>query len=74
MKKWKEFYWIVVWCIEESNKYNQATDPVYNNTGSNGLWQKNASSVADMENTYGAYAYAREYGLHGGYGDEEMVM
>ena len=22
MKKWKEFYWIVVWCIEESNKYN----------------------------------------------------
>ncbi|CAN9411572.1 unnamed protein product [Alternaria alternata] len=59
---------------KESNKYNQATDPVYNNTGSNGLWQKNASSVADMENTYGAYAYAREYGLHGGYGDEEMVM
>ncbi|KAI4949781.1 hypothetical protein J4E86_007735 [Alternaria arbusti] len=60
--------------LKESTKYNQATDPVYNNTGSNGLWQKNVGSVADMENTYGAYAYAREYGLQGGYGDEEMVM
>ncbi|KAI4951302.1 hypothetical protein J4E91_004011 [Alternaria rosae] len=60
--------------LKESNKYNQATDPVYNNTSSNGLWQKNVGSVADMENTYGAYAYAREYGLQGGYGDEEMVM
>ena len=60
--------------LKESNKYNQATDPVYNNTGSSGLWQKNVGSVADMENNYGAYAYAREYGLQGGYGDEEMVM
>ncbi|KNG48979.1 hypothetical protein DDE82_007362 [Stemphylium lycopersici] len=58
--------------LKESNKYNQATDPVYN-TG-NGLWQKNVGSVADMENNYGAYAYAREYGLQPGYGDEEMVM
>ena len=60
--------------VEEMNKYNQATDPVYNNAGNNGLWQKNVGSVADMENNYGAYAYAREYGLHVGYGDEEMVM
>jgi len=58
--------------LKESNKYNQATDPVYN-TG-NGLWQKSVGSVADMENNYGAYAYAREYGLQPGYGDEEMVM
>ncbi|KAF1830016.1 hypothetical protein BDW02DRAFT_123521 [Decorospora gaudefroyi] len=60
--------------LRETNKYNQATDPVYNNSGSNGLWQKNVGSVADMENNYGAYAYAREYGLQAGYGDEEMVM
>lgn len=52
--------------------YNQATDPVYN-TG-NGLWQKNVGSVIDMENNYGAYAFAREYGLQAAYGDEEMVM
>jgi len=31
-------------------------------------------SVMDMENQYGAYAYAREYGLQPMYGDEEMVM
>jgi hypothetical protein len=60
--------------LKESNKYKQATDPVYNNTGNNGLWQKNVGSVSDMENNYGAYAYAREYGLQAGYGDEEMVM
>jgi hypothetical protein len=58
--------------LKETNKYNQATDPVYNS--GNGLWQKNVGSVIDMENNYGAYAFAREYGLHGGYGDEEMVM
>ena len=56
--------------LKESSKYNQATDPVYNN----GLWQKNVGSVMDMENQYGAYAYAREYGLQPMYGDEEMVM
>ncbi|KAF1945488.1 hypothetical protein EJ02DRAFT_369417 [Clathrospora elynae] len=60
--------------LKETNKYNQATDPVYNNTGGNGLWQKNVGSVADMENNYGAYVHAREYGLQAGYGDDEMVM
>jgi hypothetical protein len=58
--------------LKESNKYNQATDPVYNSN--NGLWQKNVGALSDMENNYGAYAYAREYGLQAGYGDEEMVM
>jgi hypothetical protein len=56
--------------LRETSKYNQATDPVYN---SGGLWQKNVGSVADMENQYGAYVYAREYGMQP-YGDEEMVM
>jgi hypothetical protein len=56
--------------LKESIKYNQATDPVYNG----GLWQKNVGSVLDMENQYGAYAYAREYGMQPSYGDEEMVM
>jgi len=55
--------------LKESSKYNQATDPVYNG----GLWQKNVGSVLDMENQYGAYAYAREYGVQP-YADEEMVM
>jgi len=55
--------------------YNQATDPVYNSTGSNGLWQKEAGSISEMENNYGAYAYAREYGFQQPlYADEEMVM
>jgi hypothetical protein len=54
----------------ETPKYNQATDPVYNG----GLWQKNVGSVSDMENRYGAYAYARDYGMQLAYGDEEMVM
>lgn len=58
--------------VKETPRYSQATDPVYN-TG-NGLWQKNVGSVIDMENNYGAYAFAREYGLQAGYGDEEMVM
>ncbi|KAL5114776.1 hypothetical protein ACEQ8H_007338 [Pleosporales sp. CAS-2024a] len=55
---------------KESNTYNKATDPVYNG----GLWQKNIGSVLDMENQYGAYAYAREYGMQMAPGDEEMVM
>ncbi|KAH7402150.1 hypothetical protein DE146DRAFT_609901 [Phaeosphaeria sp. MPI-PUGE-AT-0046c] len=55
---------------KSSTKYNQATDPVYNG----GLWQKNVGSVSDMENQYGAYAYARDYGMQHAYGDEEMVM
>jgi hypothetical protein len=59
---------------KEPPSYNQATDPVYNSTGNNGgLWQKNAGSILDMENQYGAYAYAREYGMPQVY-DEEMVM
>jgi hypothetical protein len=56
--------------LKESSKYNQATDPVYNS----GLWQKNVGSTMDMENQYGAYAYAREYGMQSSYADEEMVM
>jgi hypothetical protein len=56
--------------LKETNKYNQATDPVYNR----GLWQKNVGSTLDMENQYGAYAYAREYGMQTAHGDEEMVM
>jgi hypothetical protein len=56
--------------LKESSRYNQATDPVYNG----GLWQKNVGSVLDMENQYGAYAYAREYGMQPSYCDEEMVM
>jgi hypothetical protein len=55
---------------QNSSTYNKATDPVYNG----GLWQKNVGSVLDMENQYGAYAYAREYGIQPSYGDEEMVM
>jgi hypothetical protein len=56
--------------LKQANTYNKATDPVY----SGGLWQKNVGSVLDMENQYGAYAYAREYGIQPTYGDEEMVM
>ncbi|KAF3041233.1 hypothetical protein E8E11_003413 [Didymella keratinophila] len=55
--------------------YKQATDPVYNSSNSSGLWQKNVGSISDMENNYGAYAYAREYGFQQPmYADEEMVM
>lgn len=56
--------------------YHHATDPVYNSSSSssNGLWQKSAN-VSEMENNYGAYAYAREYGFQQPvYADEEMVM
>jgi hypothetical protein len=56
--------------LRESSTYNKATDPAYNG----GLWQKNVGSVLDMENQYGAYAYAREYGMQPSYADEEMVM
>jgi hypothetical protein len=56
--------------LKDSSRYNQATDPVY----SGGLWQKNVGSVLDMENQYGAYAYARDYGMQPSYCDEEMVM
>ena len=56
--------------LNKSTTYHQATDPVYNG----GLWQKNVGSVLDMENQYGAYAYAREFGLQPTHGDEEMVM
>ncbi|KAJ4333655.1 hypothetical protein N0V95_009371 [Ascochyta clinopodiicola] len=55
--------------------YHSATDPVYNSAGGSGLWQKNVGSISDMENNYGAYAYAREYGFQQpSYADEEMVM
>lgn len=56
--------------LKQASTYNKATDPVY----SGGLWQKNIGSVLDMENQYGAYAYARDYGIQPSYGDEEMVM
>ena len=59
----------------KDSSYNQATDPVYNSTGSNGLWQQNVGSISDMENNYGNFAYAREYGFQQPtYADEEMVM
>jgi hypothetical protein len=61
--------------LQESNRYNQATDPVYNHAGSNGgLWEKNVGSMLDMENQYGAFAHARDYDTRPVYGDEEMVM
>ncbi len=59
----------------KESSYNQATDPVYNSTGGHGLWQKNTDSISNMENNYGAFAYAREYGFQQPmYADEEMVM
>lgn len=59
----------------KESSYNQSTDPVYNSSGGNGLWEKNVGSILDMENNYGAYAYAREYGIQQPtYADEEMVM
>ena len=61
--------------LAESNKYNQATDPVYGHMGSNGgLWEKNVGSILDMENQYGAFAHARDYDVRPIYHDEEMVM
>lgn len=55
--------------------YHPATDPVYNSASTSGLWQKNVGSISDMENNYGAFAYAREYGFQQPmYADEEMVM
>lgn len=59
---------------KETSKYNQATDPVYAQTGNNGLWEKNVGSVMDMANNYGAFAYARENNFQPMYADEEMVM
>jgi hypothetical protein len=60
---------------KESNMYNQATDPVYNHTGSaGGLWEKNAGSVFDMENKYGAFAHARDHDDPPVYVDDEMMM
>lgn len=62
--------------LKESSRYNQATDPVYNNnthTGT-GLWEKHVGSMLDMENQYGAFAHARDYDVRPIYGDEEMVM
>ena len=60
--------------LKETNNYNQATDPVYNAVGNNGLWQKNVGSILDMENNYGAFAYARENNFQSTHPDEEMVM
>lgn len=57
--------------LRETNKYNHATDPVYNTNNNNGLWQKNVGSISDMENNYGAFAYARENGF---YQDDEMML
>ncbi|KAJ4301156.1 hypothetical protein N0V90_003246 [Kalmusia sp. IMI 367209] len=59
--------------LMETSRYNQATDPVYNHTGKNGLWEKNVGSILDMENQYGAFAHARDYDVHRVY-DDEMVM
>lgn len=61
--------------LQETSRYNQATDPVYNNTGAgNGLWEKHVGSMLDMENQYGAFAHARDYDVRPIYADEEMVM
>ncbi|KAF1971391.1 hypothetical protein BU23DRAFT_180820 [Bimuria novae-zelandiae CBS 107.79] len=60
--------------LRESTRYNQATDPVYNSIGQTGLWEKNAANILDMENQYGAFAHARDFDVHRGYGDDEMVM
>jgi hypothetical protein len=61
--------------LQDSTRYNQATDPVYNNANSNGgLWEKNVGSLLDMENKYGAFAHARDYDMRPVCGDEEMVM
>jgi hypothetical protein len=68
--------------LQESTRYNQATDPVYSyidpvykpGGGNGGLWEKNVGSMLDMENQYGAFAHARDYDTRPVYGDEEMVM
>ena len=61
--------------LRESTKYNQATDPVYNNVGgSEGLWEKNVGSILDMENQYGAFTQARDQVVHPVYMDDDMVM
>jgi hypothetical protein len=58
--------------LKDASKYNQATDPAYNNIG--GLWEKHVGSTLDMENQYGSYAQARERDCHPIYHDDEMVM
>lgn len=61
--------------LRETTKYNQATDPVYNHTASNGgLWEKNVGSILDMENQYGSFAMARDHEARPIYVDDEMVM
>ncbi|KAF2178621.1 hypothetical protein K469DRAFT_331175 [Zopfia rhizophila CBS 207.26] len=60
--------------LRESTKYNQAIDPVYNNAGGSGLWEKNVGSILDMENQYGAFAQARDRDAQPIYADHEMVM
>lgn len=61
--------------LKETTKYNLATDPVYNHTGSTGgLWEKNVGSILDMENQYGAFAHARDHDVRPIYVDDEMVM
>lgn len=61
--------------LQESTKYNQATDPVYNHAGGDsGLWEKHVGNIMDMENQYGAFAHAREYDVQPIYADDEMVM
>lgn len=58
--------------LAESTRYNQATDPVYNTSQG---WDK---GIQDMENSYGAFAAARENqgrGMASMNGlDEDMVM
>ncbi|KAF2280956.1 uncharacterized protein EI97DRAFT_429047 [Westerdykella ornata] len=61
--------------LHESTRYNQATDPVYIQTGTNGgRWEKHVGSIIEMENQYGAFAQARDHDVQPIYMDDEMVM
>lgn len=54
--------------LRESQRYNQATDPVYNSPG------KDMGNIMEMENRYGAFAHARDYDVQPVHADDEMVM
>lgn len=61
--------------LRESTRYNQATDPVYIQSGANGgMWAKHVGSIIEMENRYGAFAHARDHDVQPIYVDDEMVM
>ena len=63
--------------LQESTRYNQATDPSYKGSANPGLWQK-ADVAQDMENAYGNYEAMRDMegsGLRARNGlDDEMIM